>query len=92
MSCFVLFKEVSMKKLVYLFFPILISIFSTHAFAVGEEIKCLDGPTVPELQVRVNQLIQQLAPYTSSISAPALMLKHSGVANPYVMCVTVTYK
>ncbi|OGQ33647.1 MAG: hypothetical protein A3F16_06355 [Deltaproteobacteria bacterium RIFCSPHIGHO2_12_FULL_43_9] len=86
-----------MKYVIFLSFAMILTIFSFHAIAnsqnnVAQEIRCVDGATVPELQNKINLIIQELSPYTGSISAPSLMLKHSGVANPYVMCITAYYK
>lgn len=84
-----------MKINVILISVSLISIISITTFAdiqlINEEVRCVEGGTVNELQIKMNRAIQELSPWTSSISAPSLLLKHSGLANPYVMCVTAKY-
>lgn len=86
-----------MKFFIYLSSAILLSVFSFQTFAgkqdyrAAKEVKCVEGATVQALQDQINLVIAQLDPYKAGVSAPALVLKHPSLANPYVMCVTVTY-
>ncbi|HLB58520.1 MAG TPA: hypothetical protein VJL87_00355 [Bdellovibrionota bacterium] len=56
-----------------------------------EEVQCFDGGTIQEVQTKMNSFLQQMIFYSKTVSAPALLLKHSGVENPYVLCVTIYY-